>query len=119
MARHGAVRPRIRSFDDDPELKAACEEWRSRRSAFHVRVAAGEPDAVRAGWQRDHIAECDPADRDGPTFHRIKRILPKPVRSAPVGADVALWNIAASIAPPRLKTGPRAAAAFVAHMPGT
>ncbi|MBA9068660.1 hypothetical protein FHR71_002410 [Methylobacterium sp. RAS18] len=106
-------------FRRRPALKAACEEWRSRRSAFQVRVAAGEPDAVRAGWQRDYIAGRDPADRDGPTFHRTKRSLPKPDRSAPGGADVALWNIAAFVAPRRLKTGPRTAAAFVARMPGT
>lgn len=114
-----AICPRIRSFDDDPALKVAYEEWRSRRTTSQARIAAGEPDAVRAGRQRDHIAECDPADRDGPTFHRTKRSLPKPVRSAPGGADVALWNIAAFVAPPRLKTGHRAAAAFVARMPGT
>ncbi|CAX27035.1 MAG: DUF6065 family protein [Methylorubrum extorquens] len=83
MARHGAVRPRIRSFEDDLELKAACEEWRSRRSAFQVRVAAGEPDAIRAGWQRDDIAGRDPAVREGPTFHRTKRIL---AQARPVGA---------------------------------
>ncbi|WP_462118729.1 DUF6065 family protein [Methylorubrum extorquens] len=98
-----AICPHIRSFDDDPALKVAYEEWRSRHSTSQARIAAGEPDAVRAGWQRDHIAECDPADRDGPTFHRTKRSLPKPVRSAPGGADVALWNIAAFVAPPRLK----------------
>jgi len=113
------IRPRIRSFDDDPALKVAYEEWRSRRTTFQARIAAGEPDAVRAGWQRDAIAGRDPVGRDGPTFHRIKRILPKPLRSAPGGADVAPWNIAAFVAPPRLKTGHRAAAAFVAHMPGT
>ncbi|SOR27546.1 protein of unknown function [Methylorubrum extorquens] len=74
------IRPRIRSFDDYPALKVAYEEWRSRRTTFQARIAAGEPDAGRAGWQRDHIAGRDPVDRDGPTFHRTKRSLPKPVR---------------------------------------
>ncbi|MCP1550324.1 MULTISPECIES: DUF6065 family protein [Methylorubrum] len=60
--------------------KAAYDEWRSRRSTFQARVAAGEPDAVRAGWQRDYIAGRDQAGGDGPRFHRTKRILPKPVR---------------------------------------
>ncbi|AMB47703.1 DUF6065 family protein [Methylobacterium sp. AMS5] len=85
-----AIRPRIRSFDDDPELKAAYDEWRGRRSAFQARVAAGEPDAVRAGWQRDYIAGRDPAGSDGPTFHRTKRILPEPVRSALGGEPMSL-----------------------------
>ena len=103
----------------DPELKAAYDEWRGPRSAFQARVAVGEPDAVRAGWQRDYIAGRDPAGSDGPTFHRTKRVLPKPVRSALGGADVAPRNIADFILPLCLKTGPRAAAAFAAPVPGT
>lgn len=68
------------------------------------------------GLERDDIAGRDPAVREGPTFHRTKRIL---AQARPVGADVALWNIAVFVAPRRLKAGPRTAAAFVAHMPGT
>ncbi|WP_280113189.1 DUF6065 family protein [Methylorubrum extorquens] len=64
-------------------MKATYDEWRGRRLAFQARVAAGEPDAVRAGWQRDYIAGRDPADREGPTFHRTKRIL---AQARPVGA---------------------------------
>jgi hypothetical protein len=60
--------------------KAAYDESRSRRSTFQARVAAGEPDAVHAGWQRDYIAGRDPAGGDGPRFDRTKRILPKLVR---------------------------------------
>ncbi|WP_455988565.1 DUF6065 family protein [Methylorubrum extorquens] len=75
-----AICPHIRSFDDDPALKVAYEEWRSRCTTFQARVAAGEPDAVSAGRHRDDIAGRDPSGRDGPTFQRTKRSLPKPVR---------------------------------------
>lgn len=77
---YDTIRPRIRSLDDDPDLKAAYDDWRSRRSAFQARVAVGEPDAIRAGWQRDYIAGRDPTGSAGPAFHRTKRVLPKPVR---------------------------------------
>ncbi|WP_455965698.1 DUF6065 family protein [Methylorubrum aminovorans] len=70
----------VRSLDDDPDLKAAYDDWRSRRSAFQAHVAVGEPDAIRAGWQRDYIAGRDPTGSAGPAFHRTKRVLPKPVR---------------------------------------
>ncbi|ABY32759.1 DUF6065 family protein [Methylorubrum extorquens] len=79
-----AIRPRIRSFDDDPTLKAACEEWRSRRSACQVRVAAGEPDAIRAGWSAmtsPGAIRLSARDRHSTA---PSGFWPKPVRSAPM-----------------------------------
>jgi hypothetical protein len=72
------VRPRIASLDEDPDLKAANREWRQSRSAFLARLAAGEPETVKQGWQRYYVRGEGPDLKTRPSYHLTKRRLKAP-----------------------------------------
>lgn len=74
-ALYDEISPRLRSFAADPDLKAAYDGWRAGRSDFQARVAAGDEEAVRQGWQRDYIHGRDASGQAAPAFHRVKRKL--------------------------------------------
>ena len=72
------IAPRICDFSEDQTLKTAYDEWRSRRTDFHQRIARGEPEAVKAAWQRDYVHGRDPSGSAEPIFHLAKRKLRPP-----------------------------------------
>jgi hypothetical protein len=72
------ITPRICDFADDPELKAGYDAWRASRYEFQARIARGDPDAVKQGWQRDYVQGRDPSSASEPIFHLSKRRLKQP-----------------------------------------
>ena len=55
-----SLRPQRRPLESDPELHARYQQWSENRSGFQKRVAAGDVDAVRSGWQKDYFQGRDP-----------------------------------------------------------
>lgn len=72
------IQPRIRSFAEAVELKASYDTWRNNRFEFQARVARGDPEAIRLGWQRDYVRGQDPSGRFDPIFHMSRRHLKDP-----------------------------------------
>lgn len=72
-----AIEPAVRPLDADPELKRAYEAWSTSRAEFNDRLAAQEPAAVEAGWQRHYLRGETPAG-ERPGFHVSKRKLNMP-----------------------------------------
>ena len=74
-----AIKPRLRSFDDEPDLRSRYEAWRRSRAEFQGKVAARDQEAVEAGWQKNYVKGQDQATGQKAPFHRSKRRLHKPV----------------------------------------
>jgi len=74
------VQPRMRSFSETPPLREAYDRWRAERTAFQARIAEGEPETVRQGWQRDYVQGRERSGHSPPQFHLSKRQL-KPFRT--------------------------------------
>ena len=72
------IEPRILSFADDPALKSAYDGWRKARVDFQTRVAKGDPEALKQGWQRDYVQGRDPSGTIEPLFHLSRRRLKPP-----------------------------------------
>lgn len=78
------VKPEIVTFESEPDLRAAYDEWRRLRAQFQARVARGDPEAIRQGWQRDYVHGRDPSGHTSPVFHLSRRKLNPPTpRSIP------------------------------------
>jgi hypothetical protein len=78
---HGAleeITPEIFNLADDPALKKEFDAWEDRRKTFVHRMDAGDPVAVREGWQRFYFKGERP-DGIAPASHRIKMRLNAPV----------------------------------------
>jgi hypothetical protein len=72
------IAPQLCDFSEDEKLKVAYDEWRSRRTDFQQRIARGEPEALKQGWQRDYVQGNDPSGFTEPIFHLAKRKLRQP-----------------------------------------
>jgi len=70
--------PEIFNLADDPALKKEFEAWEDRRAKFVHRMDAGDPFALREGWQRYYFKGERP-DGVAPPSHRIKMRLNAPV----------------------------------------
>ena len=72
------IQPRIGDLSENPSLKAAYDGWRNARLDFQKRVASGDAEAIKQGWQRDYVQGRDPAGATEPIFHLSKRKLKQP-----------------------------------------
>lgn len=72
------VQPVLHELADDPALNASYEAWRCSRQDFGARLARGELEAVRQGWQRDYLHGRDPSQNFAPDFHLSRRQLRAP-----------------------------------------
>lgn len=72
------IQPRLRSFAEAEDLKASYDHWRQERADFQKRLARGEAEAVKLGWQRDYVKGRDPSGRMEPDFHLSRRQLKAP-----------------------------------------
>jgi hypothetical protein len=73
-----SVTPVIGDLIDDQQLKTAYDAWREKRRDFQARVARGDSEAIKQGWQRDYVQGRDPSDLSKPVFHLSKRKLKQP-----------------------------------------
>ena len=80
-----AIRPRVMPLAADPQLAADHAAWKSSRDDFNARLAAKEPAAVQAKWQRYYLKGEPPRGEAAPDTHRIKRRMRAPV-AGPGGA---------------------------------
>lgn len=46
-----------------PDVQSAFREWSDDRNAFHTKVAAKDPEAIRSGWQKHYFKGSDPGTR--------------------------------------------------------
>ncbi|MEQ8786491.1 MAG: DUF6065 family protein [Pirellulaceae bacterium] len=61
-----SCRPQRLPLAENPQLKSAYQRWSHDRDIFHQRVAEGDEQAQRAGWQKDYFQGRDPgSDRFG------------------------------------------------------
>jgi Family of unknown function (DUF6065) len=72
------VSPRLARLADNPDLKAAYQAWNESRSQFLTQLAAGEPEAVKQGWQRHYVRGQGPEQQGVPGYHLSKRRLRAP-----------------------------------------
>jgi hypothetical protein len=72
------VQPRLRGLEDDKPLHAAYAAWRAGRVDFQSRVAQGDPEAIKQGWQRDYVHGREPTGAFTPSYHLSKRRLKAP-----------------------------------------
>jgi hypothetical protein len=75
----GEVQPVIRDLADNPDLAEGFRTWAESRNAFNAKLTAGDPDAVREGWQR-HYLKGDGQGAPPPMFHIAKRRMKWPRR---------------------------------------
>jgi hypothetical protein len=54
------TQPEILRLDDDPELKRQHESFRNSRDEFFKKMAEGDSDAIRQGWQRYYFTGRHP-----------------------------------------------------------
>lgn len=64
---------------EDSKVHDAFVAWSQDRNRFHDRIAAGEEEAVRMGWQKDYFQGKDPGIESFPE-HQTK-LLVKPFRT--------------------------------------
>lgn len=74
------VQPVIKPIESNPELSRQHDAWRDSRAAFNVRLAAKEPEAIKAPWQRYYFLGKRPDDPDAAPPHVNKRQLKMPVQ---------------------------------------
>ena len=82
-----AIRPRVMPLAADPQLAADHAAWKSSRDDFNARLAAREPAAMQAKWQRYDLKGEPPRGVAAPDTHRVKRRMRAPV-AGPSGAAV-------------------------------
>ncbi len=82
-----AIRPRVMPLAADPQLAADHAAWKGSRDDFNARLAAREPAAMQAKWQRYDLKGEPPRGVAAPDTHRIKRRMRAPV-AGPSGAAV-------------------------------
>ncbi len=71
--------PVIRQMESEPELRDQYEAWSTSRAAFNERLHAGDPETLKASWQRFYF-KGEPPERGGPApaQHINKRRLKAP-----------------------------------------
>lgn len=77
------VQPIERRFADDPEFEAEHLAWSQSRGDFIARLRSGDPDTVKAGWQRHYTRGVTPTGAEAPAHVSKRRLkpmlaLPKP-----------------------------------------
>jgi hypothetical protein len=72
------VSPKLASLDDNPDLKSAYQAWSASRSQFLTKLAAGEPETVKQGWQRHYVRGQGPEQQGMARYHLSKRRLRAP-----------------------------------------
>jgi len=82
-----AIRPRVMPLAADPQLAADHAAWKGSRDDLNARLAAREPAAMQAKWQRYDLKGEPPRGEAAPDTHRIKRRMRAPV-AGPGGAAV-------------------------------
>jgi hypothetical protein len=72
----------VRSLESDPELKGQYDAWAKKRIQFNARLFRGDPDAMKAAWQRFYFrGEAPEAPAEArPVDHVNKRRLSAPHR---------------------------------------
>ncbi len=75
------MQPTIRDIRDDPELYRRFSEWRVSREEFIRTLAAGEPETLKLGWQRNYSRGTHPDGSLASDAHLIKRTLKTPTHS--------------------------------------
>lgn len=76
-----AIQPEMRSLEKNPELAQRYAEWRDRRAEFIRQLAAGDPETVRQGWQRNYARGSYPDGSPATDSHVSRRSLKSPLRS--------------------------------------
>jgi hypothetical protein len=77
------VQPRIVPIESVPEQKAALERYSSLRHSFNDRLYAGEPEAVKQGWQKWYFKGVHPTGAIGNSLHLSKFRAAEPVVENP------------------------------------
>lgn len=67
-----AVQPRILPIEAAPDRAGALRRYGELRQAFNDKLNAGDPDAVRQGWQKWYFRGVDPDERPGNPLHLSK-----------------------------------------------
>lgn len=67
-----AVEPSFHAIDEAPELKAAFEQWRDSRDAFHQRMRDTPPTEPADKWQKLYYRGLCPNERPGAADHQTK-----------------------------------------------
>ncbi len=67
-----AFRPTKCLLASNPELAEEFAHWSRERSGYQERVAQGDEDAIRRGWQKDYFHGKDPGDVKSFPEHQTK-----------------------------------------------
>jgi hypothetical protein len=90
QALEGVV-PEIFPVEANPELKSAYEAYRTARLDFNKKLAAGDPETVKTGWQKWYMRGQTPSGETGNSRHVSKLRLAEP-RNAATASDAAPEN---------------------------
>ena len=58
-----SLQPRKQPLDSNTEVAQAYRRWSADRDEFHRLVAAGDPNALERGWQKDYFQGRDPGSQ--------------------------------------------------------
>ena len=64
--------PSLRELAGNAELAAEFAHWSRERTGYQERVAMGDPEAIRQGWQKDYFHGKDPGDSESFAEHQTK-----------------------------------------------
>ena len=82
--------PETRPLSDDSELERDYKRWSEERDEFHRKVAAGDLESIRHGWQKDYFQGHDPG-REKFNEHQT-RLTVRPFRTSHNSNDSDLTN---------------------------
>lgn len=74
-----AIEPQIIPLAQDPELEASVQRYTDLRHDLNDRLQAGEPEALRQGWQKWYFRGIHPDGEAGPASHISKLRAAAPV----------------------------------------
>jgi hypothetical protein len=79
------VEPEILPIQADPELAAALRENQRQRTQFLDKLAAGDSDTLRIGWQKSYMRGQHPSGKPGNPLHvsKLRLAAPKSIDTAP------------------------------------
>jgi hypothetical protein len=58
-----SLSPKRMPLASNVELERRYRQWSQERDAFHQRVADGDEEATRRGWQKDYFQGRDPGEQ--------------------------------------------------------
>ena len=67
-----AFQPMKCSLASNAELAEEFAHWSRERTGYQERVAQGDQDAIRRGWQKDYFHGKDPGDAESFVEHQTK-----------------------------------------------